>query len=526
VCGTFSRVQATEDHVDTRKALSGSAIWIAWALAGIAILIQMLTNGRYGYFRDELYYLAASDHLAFGYVDFAPLTAWLTRASWIILGDSLHAIRFLPALAFGVEVLLTGFIVRELGGKRWAMLLGCVSVLLCPTILANADRLSMNALEPVFWMACVYFLLLALNRGQPRLLVWCGVMLGLGLENKHSTVFFLGALVVGLLLSSERRLLATKWFWIAAAIALLIALPNVIWQYQHGFPTLEDLRNVKATHKNIELPPGPFFLQQIMMLNPVTALVWIAGLGFLLFHREGKRYRVLGVTYLAFLAVMMALHGKDYYVAPIYPVLFAAGGVFWEKLAESRPRLNWARITVLLTVVSGGISSAPIVLPILPPERVVSYMGALGVSPSRTETGMKSLLPQYFADEFGWPETVAIVARVYNALPPEERAKTAILAANYGGAGAIDFFGPRYGLPKAISAHQNYYYWGPRQYTGESVILLEWSLRNAQYWCRSVEEGPVNAPYWGMGWEHYTILICHDFKMPLAEAWPRLKTWN
>ena len=526
MCDNFPCVHTTEDRVDERKSSASEGIWIAWVLAGTAIVIQMLTNGRYGYFRDELYYLAASDHLAPGYVDFAPLIAWLARASRIVFGDSLHAIRLLPAAALCMEVLLTGFIAREFGGRRWAVLLGCVSVLLCPTILANADRLSMNPLEPVFWMGCVYFLVLAVKRQEPRLLPWCGVMLGLGLENKHSTVFFLGALVAGLLLSPERRLLATKWFWIAAAIALLIALPNFVWQYQHGFPTLEDLRNVKATHKNIELPPGSFLLQQVMMLNPATAPVWIAGLGFLLFHREGKRYRFLGISYLAFLVVMMVLHGKDYYVAPIYPMLFAAGGVFWETLAQERPRLRWARTVVLVTVLIGGCLSAPVVLPILPPDRVLPYFSALGIGISRTETGMKSLLPQYFADEFGWPEMVETVAQVYNSLPPEQRAKTAILAGNYGGAGAIDFFGPRYGLPKAISAHQNYYYWGPREYTGESVILLEWRLKDAEYWCGSVEQGPVNAPYWGMGWEHYTILICRDFKKPLAEAWPRLKTWN
>jgi hypothetical protein len=153
-------------------------------------------------------------------------------------------------------------------------------------------------------------------------------------------------------------------------------------------------------------------------------------------------------------------------------------------------------------------------------------MEALGIHVSRTETGMQGVLPQYFADEFGWPEMVQAVASVYNSLPPEERARTAILAGNYGGAGAIDFFGPRYGLRKSISAHQNYYYWGPRQYTGESLILLEWSKGDADAWCRSVEEGPTLDPYYGMGWEHYTILICHGFKKPLAEAWNDLKTWN
>jgi len=397
---------------------------------------------------------------------------------------------------------------------------------MAPVILANGTRLSMNPLEPLFWMGCIFFVLLALNRQQPKLLLWCGVLLGFGMENKHSTVFFLGALVVGLLVTSERRILASKWFWIAAAIAFVIALPNVLWQVQHHFPTLEDLRNVKAVHKNVELPPLAFLLQQIMMLAPLSALVWMAGIGFLLFHRQGKRYRALGVTYFVFLAVMMVLKGKDYYLAPIYPMLYAAGGVFWETTAESRPRLRWLRIAVPAVVLTLGLVAVPLVLPVLPPDKVASYIESLGIKMPRTENGMKSLLPQHFADEFGWPEMVETVAGVYNSLPTEERAKTAILAGNYGGAGAIDFFGPRYGLPKSISAHQNYYYWGPRQYTGERIIMLEWKLEDAQYWCGSVEQGPAIAPYYGMGWEHYNILICHNLKVPLAEVWPRLKVWD
>jgi 4-amino-4-deoxy-L-arabinose transferase-like glycosyltransferase len=510
----------------TVKDASEESFGVVWVLAAFAVLIQVVFDGRYGYFRDELYYLAASDHPAAGYVDFAPLIAWLTHASRILLGDSLHAIRFLPALAFGSEVILTGAIARELGAKRWGLFLACASVLCAPVISGNATRLSMNPFEPLFWMGCIYVLLLAINRQKPQLLVGCGVLIGLGLENKHSTVFFLGALVLGLLLSPERRFLVSKWFWLAAAIALVIALPNVMWQYQHHFPTLEDLRNVKATHKNIELPPLAFLGQQLMMLSPISALVWLAGLAFLLFRRAGKRFRFLGWTYLGFLAIMMALKGKDYYLAPIYPMLFAAGGVFWEKITEPLSRLRWLRTVLPAVVIVGGIIAAPLAMPILPPDKIVPYMEALGIKMSRTETTMTGMLPQHFADEFGWPEMVASVAGVYNSLPTEQRAKTAILAGNYGGAGAIDYFGPSYGLPKAISAHQNYYYWGPRQYTGESVILLEWTLDDAQYWCRSVEKGPENAPYYGMGWEHYTILICHDFKLPLSQAWPRLKTWN
>jgi hypothetical protein len=498
----------------------------AWFLAGTAVLLQMFTNGRYGYFRDELYFIATGDHLAWGYVDFAPLAALLMRISRMLLGDSLHAIRSLPALAQGAEILLTGLIARQLGGTRFAVLLACLSVLVAPVILGNATRFSMNPFEPLFWMGCVYFVLRAINENRPKLLVWCGVLLGFGLENKHSTAFFLLSLTAGLLLTSERRLMRSKWFWICAAITLLICLPNLMWQYQHHFATLEDLQNVRRTHKNIELPPLPFMRQQIMMLSPASALVWIAGLVFFLFQRDGKRYRCLGVTFLIFLAVMMGLHAKDYYLAPIYPMMFAAGGVFWEKLAQSRSAPLWLKVALPVVVLVVGAVAVPLVVPILPVEKVVPYMQALGIKMTRTETHHSGMLPQHFGDEFGWPEMVAAVAKVYYSLPPEEREKTGILAGNYGEAGAIDFFGPRHGLPKAISAHQSYYLWGPRQYTGESLILLQWDLEDAQRWCRNVQEGPSLDPYYGMGEEHFTILLCHGLKKPLAEAWSLFKNWN
>jgi Dolichyl-phosphate-mannose-protein mannosyltransferase len=255
-----------------------SSLWIAWLFGGLAVLLQVALATRYGYFRDELYYLACSDHLAAGYVDFAPLSAWLLHINRVLLGDSLHALRLLPAFAFGAEVVLSGYMARELGAHRWGIFLSCASVLCVPVFGSQTNRYSMNAFEPLFWMGCIYVLLLVVNLQKPRLLIWCGVLLGLGLENKHSTVFFLGALVIGLLRTPQRRLFASKWFWVAAAIALLIALPNFLWQVQHHFPTLEDLRNVKTTHKNIELPPLPFIGAQVLMLNPLHALVWLPGL--------------------------------------------------------------------------------------------------------------------------------------------------------------------------------------------------------------------------------------------------------
>ena len=505
---------------------TSSDMFPAWLLAAAAIVLQMATNGRYGYFRDELYYLALSHHLAWGYVDLAPMAPFVLCISRTFFGESLHAIRLLPAVALGAEILITGLIARELGGKRFAVLLSCLAVLVAPVIVNNASRFSMNPFESLFWMGSIYFVLRAINHNQPQMLLWSGVLIGLGVENKHSTAFFLISLTAGILLTNERRWLRTKWLWMAAAIIILLALPNLIWQVQHGFPTWIDLSNVKKIHKNVELPTVAFLKQQVMTLLPINALVWIAGLGFLLFDREGKRYRVVAATYLVFLAIMDALHGKDYYLAPIYPMLFAAGGVLWQKLVDAHSGLRWMKVAFPIVLLILGVIVYPIILPILPPDRIAPYMQALGVGMPRTETHMESVLPQYFADEFGWPEMVAQVAEVYNKLPADERARTAILAGNYGSAGAIDFFGPRYGLPPSISAHQNYYYWGFRQYTSESLIMLNWDLDDARYWCQNVEEGPkVDYPY-TMSWEHYTILICHGLKKPLAEAWSHFKVWD
>jgi len=520
--GTSSAV----DQEESPRPLLGEGAEIALVLGIIAVLLQMITNGRYGYFRDELYFIAATNHLDWGYVDFAPLSALLLKISITLFGTSLHALRLFSALAFGGIVWLTGLITRQLGGKRYAIFLACGSVLLCPAFVGETTRYSMNPFEPLFWMGCIYVLIVAVNRNQPRLLLCCGVLLGLGLENKHSTIFFIFALTIGMLLTRWRILMKTQWFLAAIAVVILLALPNLIWQVRHWFPTYVDLSNVKKAHKNVELPPLQFLKQQVLRLNVFALAVWGAGLRFLLFNSEGKRYRALAITYFAFLALMMVLKAKDYYLTPIYPMLFAAGGVSWELLTQGKPKLYWIRAVLPMPIFALGIAVLPFTLPILPPEKIVPYQERFGVKTPKTEVNHSGPLPQHFSDEFGWPEMVQAVASVYNSMPPEVRVKTGILAGNYGEAGAIDFFGPQYGLPKSISAHQNYYYWGPRQYTGESLILLQWSAKGAARWCSSVEEGPTLAPQWSMAEEHFTIRICHGFNKPLAEAWDDLKHWN
>lgn len=508
------------------EARGRQVLVIAASFAVAAFLLQELTNGQYGYFRDELYYIACSKHLAFGYVDMAPLAPFLLRICRAIFGDSLHSIRLISALAYGLGVFLAGLLVREFGGKRFATVLACGAWLLAPVINANATRYSMNANEPVLWMACVYFLLRAQRLQNPKVLVWCGVFLGLGMENKHSAVFFTGALVVGLLLTRDRQIFRSKYFWIAVAIAAALALPNFIWQATHGFPTWVDLNNVKREHKNVELPPLAFIRQQWDTFDPWNSLVWIPGLLWLLFAPTGRRWRYLGLTFLVFFVFMMKMHAKDYYVAPIYMMLFAAGAVFWQNATERRA-FRWVRGALPLVVFGIGLITIPLTLPVLPVDAIIPYREMLGLKIEKSETQMSSPLPQYFSDQFGWPEMVATVAQAYHSLPPAEQAHAGILAGNYGEAGAIDFFGPQYGLPKAISAHQNYWYWGYRDYTSDDTfILLQWPREGAEHACRSYEEGPTLDPKWAMAEEHYTIWVCHGFKRTMPDLWERLKHWN
>ncbi len=509
-----------------RRNPSDGALGIAVVLALVGLVIHLLTNSRYGYFRDELYFLACGDHLAWGYVDFAPMIALIAKISRVMLGDSLQAIRFLPSLAGAIKILLTGMIAIELGAKRFGTMLACLCAVVAPISLAIDGMLTMNAFEPLFWMGCVYVLIRVIKRDDPRLLIWFGVLAGLGLENKHSMLFFGFAVVCGLLLTPNRKLFAGKYMWIAAALAVAIFLPNILWQQLHHWPTLEDLANVKRMHKNVELPPLQFLGAQLLILNPVTALVWLPGLFLLLFDGKARRFRSLGIAYLIFLALMMLLKGKDYYLAPIYPMLFAAGGVFWQQLLDARPRFHYLKWALPAVIIALGALVAPLVLPILPVEDFIRYQAAIGMQPPKTEVYHVGVLPQHFGDEFGWKEMVEAVSGVYHALPPAEQAKAVIYAGNYGEAGAIDFFGPKYGLPKAISAHQNYYFWGPRDSSGDVIILLQSDRAGAEENCASVTDGPALNPAYGMQEEHYTILICRGLKHSFTELWPKLKRWN
>jgi hypothetical protein len=510
-------LEGTNDRLE-RPALAPVSAAVVSALA-----IHLYADRHYGYFVDELYYLACSRHLDWGYVDQPPLIAlvtWLIRA---VLGDSLSAIRLVPALAGAGLVAMTAMLAREFGGRAFAQALAALAVVVAPGILTMDNLLTMNALEPLFWMGCAWLLIRILKTGNERLWIWFGVLAGFGLENKYSMGIFGAGIVAGLLATPGRRLLKSRWLWIGSAIAFLVFLPNLLWNVVHHFPFLELQANIRRSGRDTPLGPISFFGQEILTMNPVTLPIWIAGLWFFFRSERGKQFRALGWAWVFTAAVVVLVSPRIYYLFPAFPLLFAAGGVCWEGLLENRAVLKFAWPALMIV---SGAALAPLSIPVLSPENYVRYTATLHLAPPAIETHRLGPLPQLFADQFGWPEMAATVANVYRALPPEIRSHTAIFGQNYGQAGAIDLFGAQYGLPSAISGHQSYFLWGPRNYTGESMIVMDDRQETLEQLFTRVEKvAHVEHPY-SMPYQHFDVFYCRGLKVPMTELWPKVKRWN
>jgi len=508
-----------------RKTFLAEGMLVVVAIALGKLLLHCVFNNRYGYFRDEFDYMSCGDHLAWGYVDQPPLLPFLVRVSRTVLGDSLRSIRFLPALATSAVVVLTAMIARELGGRRFGLLLSAVAVLIAPIYLSGGSLLTTNCVEPLLWMGLVYFAILAIKR-DPRYWLWFGIVAGLGLEEKYSIAVLGFGIVVGLLLTKHRKVLLNKWFWAGGVAAFLIFLPNLIWNIHNHWPFLELMRNIRASGRDVQLSPVEFFTQQVLLLHPLTAPVWITGLVAMLFSQRLKNYRMLGWCYLVGFATFILLKGKNYYLAPVYPMLFAAGAVIVERGIE-RTRQLWLEPAIIVLLIAGGAWFAPVVVPVLSVDHFISYMNKLPFNVPRTEhSHERAPLPQHYADQFGWEEMVAVTAQAWSRLAPEARHDCGIFAQDYGQAGAIDFFGRRYGLPPALSGHQTYFLWGPRGYSGNCLIVLDDRKEALDQLFEHVElVGTSDNPY--ALERNIPVFLCKGAKFgSLDKIWPQLKKWR
>lgn len=491
-------------------------------LALIKIVIVCWSNFFDGIFIDELYYIACSKHLDFGYVDHPPLVALIAAASRFLLGESLFALRLPAVLTGALIVYLTGRFARELGGGRYAQFVASLSSLVCPTFLGISGYYSMNVFDHLFWLLSAYWIVLFIKTEKPLYWVLLGITLGIGLQNKISVLFLGFGLFVGIVFTPYRRWFLSRWIWISGAIAGLIFLPHILWQIVYGWPTLEFIHNA-TLYKNMPMTPLQFILSEVLDMHPFLFPVWLLGIIWFLFTTPGKSYRMFGWMFFAILIVLIANNGKPYYFAPFFSILFAAGSIHIESLIQ-KINLQWLKPVLAIGLAIGGLMTIPFALPILSTKAYIQYSQALGIQPSKNEKTELGPLPQFFADRYGWEEMASAVADVYNRLTPEEKSKCIIIGSGYGYAGAIDYFGPKYGLPNALGAQNSYFLWGPGKKPGEIAIVFGWSKSDIEKSYNDVQEAAIFDHNFIMPYRRHTVIyLCRKPKATIQEIWPKVK---
>lgn len=453
--------------VEPRLARAGPALAAAATFA-----LHAACGGRYGLFRDELYFIVCGERLAAGYVDQPPGIALVARLASALFGTWVPGLRLAAWLAAAAAVYLTGRLGARLSSRPasgTAATLAATAAFACLVLRGTGHLLTMNAFEPLLVLALALVLLRLAEGGHPRLWVAAGGIAGLAVIFKYSAAATSLALLVGFAAAPSRRALRTRWALAGAAIGALVVLPNLAWQASHGFPFAELVRN-GVLHKNAPMTPLRFAGGVLLEANPATAPLWLGGLAWLLASNAARPARFLGLGLGVQLFTLAFGRGKAYYAAPLLPVLLAGGGAAFAALVSSRG----AARGVGAALAASGLALSPLAVPILPEPTFVAYQRALGVRPPPMERRVQGELPQVFADMHGWRELVAAVARVYAALPPEERARAAVFGKNYGVASAVEVLGPAAGLPRglAISGHNQFWFWGVPPGRGDPLVLV------------------------------------------------------
>ncbi len=488
----------------------------------VAFGLHLIANGHYGFFRDELYFIVCGRHPAWGYVDQPPLVPLLAAGSYALSGGALLAFRLLPALVLAATVGLTAEFTRVIGGGRFAQWLAGLCALLAPILLIQGVLFGTDLFQALSWLGLAFVLVRLEQTGDERWWLAFGLITGFSLETKYSIAFFLVALAAGLLVTPQRKSLLRPWLYLGALLAALLVLPNVLWQQAHGWP-FRELGEAGVNGKNAVLSPLAYFEQQFLLAGPLGMVVALCGLWAGAVRPRLMTARAIAIAWLVLFVIFDSAHGKAYYLAAIYPALLGFGAQRIEQWFGKAP----ARGAALAAVVVLGALTAPLTLPILPLHSFIRYEQTIGITPSSGERLKLGALPQYYADMFGWRQMAAKVAKVYWSLPAKERAHAVFFGNNYGEAAAIDVFGPRLGLPPAISGHNNYYLWGPRGHDGSVIIIIGGSTRHYAELFHSYRiAGRIDSPY-AMPYEtDRPIYVLRGMKTPLATYWPQVKHYE
>lgn len=521
-------------HSTPRPPLAARALA---ALGALTFALHVLVNqfSPYGFQRDEFLYMAMGRHLRLWRMDFPPFIAMLSEAERFVLGDSIVAIRFAPALSAALLVLLAGLIARELGGGRFAQMLAAVTVATSPLFLRTGDLFQPVVLDQLWWTLAVYALVRLCTgapsddmlSGAPRWWIVLGVACGLGLLTKFSLLFFGAALVVAIIVSPQRRVLLTPWPCFAAVIAFVIGSPSIVGQVVLGYPVVSQMKSLQGSqlaHVSVwSFVGGQFYLGGAVLLA-------LAGALYLVLAERMRALRSVGWTCIGAFMLLLVLHGKSYYIGPIYPTLFAAGAVAFERWSERRPTgiAMAARVVAIVLLVAYGAIGAPLELPIFSKEATAAFASRSNMSgATKTNMGVALKLPQDYADMLGWPELAAAVAHAYDSLPPEKRAQAVLVGDNYGEAGALEYYGPRLGLPRVISAAGSYWFFGAGDKPGTVLVSLGVTREDLEKLYGTVTPAGRVINSWGVPEESdVSIYVSENPRSTLQALWPSLAGRN
>lgn len=520
---------------------------LATFITGIVfIIIQLAAGLNYPLFRDELYYIDCANHPAFGYVDHPPLSIFILIVWKTFFSDSQLSTRMIPAAAGALLIIITSLITKEFGGSRKAQIFSSLSVSSSLYFLATGGFYSMNVFDSVFWALLFLILIKIINRDNNSEIAnpepemnkssvlrakytshsgWLlfGIIAGLGLMNKISVGYLGLAILAAIILTKNRVWLKSKNIWLGGLIAGVIFSPYIIWNMFNDYATIEFIQNA-AHYKIAALPPFDFMKEQVLLTNPLNFPVWLVGLAALLFGSL-KKYRVIGLTYIIILVILIAMGAKPYYPAAFYTVLLSAGAIYITNLVfKSRFGKSVIIICSIMLVISTAMLS-PFVIPVLPPGDAANYIKKLGIMPSSGERSAQPDLPQILADRFGWEELAQKTAKIYNSLPEDEKKYTAVFCENYGEAGAINYYGEKYGwLPRAISGHNSNWLWGYGTDSINTLIIINSDIGDLKELFNEVTEaGKTGSPFVMPFENNRPIFIVHGPKIPMNEIWKLVK---
>jgi len=461
--------------------------YIIIGLAVIKLLVHFFTNTNYGLHRDAYLYVAQSEHLAWGYISVPPFTATMISFSRWLLGDSVFAMRFFPALVGSINIILIGSMVRKMGGQRIAILLACSAYLFSPAFLRTNTMLQPVSFNHLFWLLLAFFIVKLIASRDPWYWIAIGITAGVGFLNKYSMVFIGAGLFLSLLATTNRKWFTSRYLYLGLFIALMIILPNIYWQHRHNWPVVYHMELLQESQL-VNVQYSGFLLMQLLM-NFNVVIIWLSGLIFFLFMKRGKAFRTLGFMFLFTTLILLFLRGKPYYTLGLYPVLFAGGGIAIETWFSKKAKVIPYIVLILMVLLL--LPGLPFSLPVYSPQKMVEYgkwASKYGMKELlRWEDGNYYQLPQDYADMLGWEETVQNVAKLYHSLEDEEKSKTIIYASHYGQAGAIQLYRKKYNLPEPACFNGSFVFWLPDTISATQAIMVEDRLQDDSGFFKNIE---------------------------------------